>query len=95
MGKSTEGGFIGGAAAGRRRELGPDRPGQVSRVSARVRGGAINCCPAPINLIIDTGATLVQEGWARAPSHMPESCGHLSKPRVAEVLELGPRKQQT
>lgn len=40
VGKGTEGGFIGWAAAGRRRELGPDRPWQVSRVSARVGGGA-------------------------------------------------------
>lgn len=54
-----------------------------------------NRFPALIYLIIDTGTTLEKEGWATARSHIPESCGLPSKPRVAEILQLGPRKQQT
>jgi hypothetical protein len=63
VGKGTEGGFIGWEEAGAW-----SRPPMASEQGLCQGGGRShsNCCPAPIYLIIDTGANLEQEGWARA-----------------------------
>lgn len=62
---------------GRRRELVPDCPWLVSRVSARGgRRSRANCCPAPIYLIIDTGRGALRSrraGLARATPLRPEA----------------------